>query len=173
MSAATRRLTRSNRKTVHYDESSDVEQDQDAYIPSEQDKENAPNHVTKSSAKRKNSVTTTTTTNTTTSKKRRTGVTTNHPRCLHQQQQQQPQSKRGRKGKGKKRQEDLEDDWEENYLYQALSSPEINVVDLAQEWVETYEEESILNTTDLTTITLLMNLILRSCGSFHLSNPMI
>lgn len=94
MSAATRRLTRSNRKTVHYDESSDVEQDQDAYIPSEQDKENAPNHVTKSSAKRKNSVTTTTTTNTTTSKKRRTGVTTNHPRCLHQQQQQQPQSKK-------------------------------------------------------------------------------
>lgn len=173
MSAATRRLTRSNRKTVHYDESSDVEQDQDAYIPSEQDKENAPNHVTKSSTKRKNSVTTTTTTttNTTTSKKRRTSVTINHSRCLHQQQQQQPQSKRGRKGKGKKRQEDLEDDWEENYLYQALSSPEINVVDLAQEWVETYEEESILNTTDSTTITLLMNLILRSCGSFHLFQP--
>lgn len=65
----------------------------------------------------------------------------------------------------------MEDDWEENYLYQALSSPEINVVDLAQEWVETYEEESILNTTDLTTITLLMNLILRSCGSFHLFQP--
>lgn len=157
MSTTSRRLTRSrNKKTVHYDESSDVDQDEDAYIPSEQDKENAPNRVAKSANKRRKAASN----NATTSKKQKTRFGAEQP---HQR----------RNGKGSNtREPQLDDDWEENYLYQALSSPEINVLDLAQEWIETYEEEEFtLSSTDSSTIPLLINLILRSCGSFHLFQP--
>lgn len=131
---ATRRLTRNSaKKTVHYDESSDIEQEEEAYEPSTR------------VAKRKKSP---------------------KPASKRQKTAQQSNQKRG-----KKKQPELEDDWEENYLYQALSSPEINVVDLAQEWIETYEEEAALASRDSATITLLINLILRSCGSLHLFQP--
>lgn len=57
----------------------------------------------------------------------------------------------------------------ENGLYQALSRPEIDTQDLALEWIESYEEDSTKNASD--SITMLVNLVLRSCGSVHLFQP--
>ncbi|KAI5964010.1 IRR1 [Candida theae] len=162
-----RRSARSaNRRTVHYEEFSDEEQEDqlEAYSPSS---ENTPNHTTNStSTKRKK-----TTNSKQTSSKRQKTVSRDQLQQQQQQQQQQQKSKRKQCGKGKKKQPQLEDDWEENYLYQALSSPEINVTDLAQEWIETYEEEAVSDNTHSLAITLVINLILRSCGSFHLFQP--
>ncbi|KAI5967533.1 IRR1 [Candida margitis] len=163
--STTRRSTRNNKRPVHYDESSDVEEDNEAYVPSEeQDKENVLNHVTKSTKRR--ATTNATTTSANTSKRQRISGRSNH-----QQTHQGSNTKSKKNRKGKNKQPQLEDDWEENYLYQALSSPEINILDLAQEWIETYEEESASANTDSTSVTLLINLILRSCGSFHLFQP--
>ncbi|KAI5962158.1 IRR1 [Candida pseudojiufengensis] len=62
----------------------------------------------------------------------------------------------------------LEEDFEENPLFLACSNEEVNIYDLAQEWIESYEEETLPN---LKNFTNLMNLILRSCGSLHLFQP--
>ncbi|KAI5954383.1 IRR1 [Candida jiufengensis] len=61
-----------------------------------------------------------------------------------------------------------EEEFEENSLFLACSSEEVNITDLAQDWIESYEEESLPN---LNNFTNLMNLILRSCGSLHLFQP--
>ncbi|WLF79360.1 cohesin complex subunit [Lodderomyces elongisporus] len=66
---------------------------------------------------------------------------------------------------------ELEDDWQENYLFQALTSPEVNVPDLALDWIDTYEEETAASETNSTAMAVLINLILRSCGSLHLFQP--
>ena len=66
---------------------------------------------------------------------------------------------------------ELEDDWQENYLFQALTSPEVNVPDLALDWIDTYEEEAAASEANSTAMAVLINLILRSCGSLHLFQP--
>ncbi|CAH2352162.1 cohesin subunit SCC3 [[Candida] railenensis] len=56
-------------------------------------------------------------------------------------------------------------DFEENYLYESLSQPEISIHELTLEWIEAYEEEP------LESITTLTNLLLRCCGCIHLLQP--
>lgn len=58
-----------------------------------------------------------------------------------------------------------EADLPENGLYQALSRPDVDTQDLALEWIESYEADANES------ITMLVNLILRSCGSVHLFQP--
>lgn len=55
--------------------------------------------------------------------------------------------------------------FEENYLYEALSHPETAILELALEWVEAYENDSV------NAITTLVNLMLRCCGCIHLLQP--
>ena len=71
--------------------------------------------------------------------------------------------------KSKKSMKQLEDELEENYLYQALANTEVNIQDVALDWVEEFEED--LNHEKYDAITGLINLILRSCGSLNLFQP--
>lgn len=54
----------------------------------------------------------------------------------------------------------------ENMLYKALSSMDVDVSDLALEWLETYAEDELND--DSNAITELFNLVLRCCGCVHL-----
>lgn len=63
----------------------------------------------------------------------------------------------------------LEDELEENHLYKALANTEVNIQDVALDWVEEFEEDLGQDKHD--SITSLINLILRSCGSLHLFQP--
>lgn len=67
----------------------------------------------------------------------------------------------------KKTLEQLEAELPENYLYKSLSFEDLDVKDLALEWIESYEEENGSHES----LTILINLILRSCGSVHLFQP--
>ncbi|KAK6204575.1 uncharacterized protein RJT21DRAFT_117014 [Scheffersomyces amazonensis] len=58
--------------------------------------------------------------------------------------------------------EQLEEELQENELYLSLAQPEIDIVDIAIEWVDTVNQD--LNEG----IETIINLILRSCGSLHL-----
>ncbi|KAK6465257.1 hypothetical protein DFJ63DRAFT_332689 [Scheffersomyces coipomensis] len=60
----------------------------------------------------------------------------------------------------------LEADLEENELYIGLAQPEVDISDLAVDWIDSYVEDTSEGTN--TSITSLINLILRSCGSVHL-----
>ncbi|RLV94700.1 Cohesin subunit SCC3 [Spathaspora sp. JA1] len=81
------------------------------------------------------------------------------------------------RGPGNKRQkkqttqslEDLESELEENYLYSALSHANVEVSDIVLEWIESYEEDQENDTQEA--ITMLINLLLRCCGSVHLFQP--
>ncbi|ODV77866.1 uncharacterized protein CANTADRAFT_7347 [Suhomyces tanzawaensis NRRL Y-17324] len=78
-----------------------------------------------------------------------------------------PPTKRARVPRGKNVNLDqLEAGLPENYLYQALAQPDIDTQDLALEWIESYteDEEEAKNTS----LTILINLLLRSCGSVYL-----
>ena len=63
----------------------------------------------------------------------------------------------------------LEEELEENYLYKALSRNEVNIQDIALDWIEEYEEDQVDDKYE--SITGLINFILRSCGSLHLFQP--
>ena len=69
----------------------------------------------------------------------------------------------------KKSLKQLEEELEENYLYKALSSNEVNIQDIALDWIEEYEEDQVDDKYE--SITGLINFILRSCGSLHLFQP--
>lgn len=71
--------------------------------------------------------------------------------------------------KSKKSMKQLEDELEENHLYKALANTEVNIQDVALDWVEEFEEDLGQDKHD--SITSLINLILRSCGSLHLFQP--
>ncbi|KAF6069609.1 hypothetical protein FOB64_003247 [Candida albicans] len=43
----------------------------------------------------------------------------------------------------KKSLKQLEEELEENYLYKALSSNEVNIQDIALDWIEEYEEDQV------------------------------
>lgn len=59
----------------------------------------------------------------------------------------------------------IPEDFEENYLYEALLQPETSTRELTIEWIEAYERDAIL------AITTLVNLLLRCCGCVHLLQP--
>ncbi|CAI5757240.1 unnamed protein product [Candida verbasci] len=82
------------------------------------------------------------------------------------------QSKRLKQNNGKsvKAIRQMEDNMEENYLFEALMNTETNISDLALDWLESYEEE-VADSQQNEAITNLINLILRSCGSLHLFQP--
>ncbi|KAK6453968.1 uncharacterized protein RJT20DRAFT_64835 [Scheffersomyces xylosifermentans] len=63
----------------------------------------------------------------------------------------------------------LEAELVENHLYQALAQPEVDISDLALEWVDSYVEDAEENSNE--SVTVLINLLLRSCGSLHLFQP--
>lgn len=58
-------------------------------------------------------------------------------------------------------------DFQENQLFKALSSPDVEVSELALEWVESYAEDELNDETNA--ITELFNLVLRCCGCVHLA----
>ncbi|CAK9436778.1 uncharacterized protein LODBEIA_P13000 [Lodderomyces beijingensis] len=165
-----RRSTRNVTKRILYNvssdsESEDGEEDFDEYL--DQNKENVPepNHQgppSKAAKRRKVS---------------EAGASGN--RAINGSKSQQKnrkttnQIKTKEKGKGKTKAQspELEADWEENYLYRALASPDINLADLALDWIESYEEENALDPTNLASFTALINLVLRCCGSYHLFQP--
>ncbi|KAG7662157.1 IRR1 [[Candida] subhashii] len=77
-------------------------------------------------------------------------------------------TKRQRKDKTKSL-EELEEELEENYLYQALAHTEVDVSEIALDWIESYQEDQTNG--EYAAITMLINLILRSCGSVYLFQP--
>ncbi|EAZ63979.2 hypothetical protein PICST_28736 [Scheffersomyces stipitis CBS 6054] len=64
----------------------------------------------------------------------------------------------------------LEAELVENTLYQSLAHPEVDIQDVAVEWVDSYNDDIEGDNTNVP-ITTLINLLLRSCGSLHLFNP--
>ncbi|ODV93209.1 hypothetical protein PACTADRAFT_4993 [Pachysolen tannophilus NRRL Y-2460] len=90
------------------------------------------------------------------------GRSTNKRKSLSRKRRSQSQ-KINKKGKNNKRLktaatiEEIED-FVENYLFQALSDPNISINELASNWLEEFEENKVLAMKDL------INFLLRCCG---------
>lgn len=80
-----------------------------------------------------------------------------------------PKTTKRRKPLTNKALDTLEEQLDENYLYQLLSQPNLDVLDLALEWIDSYTDDQASGIND--SMTVLINLILRCCGSVFLFQP--
>ncbi|GMM35855.1 Irr1 protein [Saccharomycopsis crataegensis] len=69
-----------------------------------------------------------------------------------------PKKSRGKKQSSKNYYNELEENLVENNIFKSLEDPEVSIVELANDWLEEYQENKDIATKDL------INLILRSCG---------